>query len=67
MFETIIIRVLDKRYTYARYQCGCAMDGCQKKPTHWLTRSNQYYCQSDLICSRHARIWYQVKKLLGNN
>jgi hypothetical protein len=29
--EMIIVRHIDKRYTYANYQRSCAMDGCLKK------------------------------------
>lgn len=64
--ETISIREIDKRYTYANYRQGCALENCDRKASFWLTRSNQYYCQSDLVCSVHAQTWYEVKKLLEN-
>lgn len=62
--ETIFIREIDKRYTYAKFRQGCALDNCDRKASFWLTRSNQYYCQSDLVCAQHAQTWYEVKKLL---
>lgn len=64
---TIIqVRELDKRYTHANPKLGkCTLDCCQNNSTHWLTRQNAEYCQSDMVCHQHAKIWMQVRDLVS--
>lgn len=64
---TIIqVRELDKKYTHANSNSGkCTLDNCSHHPTHWLTRQNADYCQSDMVCHQHAKIWMQVKNLVS--
>lgn len=63
--EIIQIRELDKKYTQANPKRGrCTMEGCTNQATHWLTRSNVNYCQSDMVCNQDAIIWMQVKDLI---
>lgn len=65
--NTIKLRELDKRSTYANSKQGkCTMSNCTNKVTHWLTRQNADYCQSDMICHQHAVIWMQVKNLVSS-
>jgi hypothetical protein len=64
--ETIKLRELDKRYTYANLRAGCAFDGCDRAASHWLTRTCDHYCQSDLVCPKHAQLWLEVKYILKN-
>lgn len=64
--EIIQIRELDKRYTHANPRAGrCTMEGCTNQATHWLTRNNLNYCQSDMVCHKDAIIWMQVKELIS--
>lgn len=66
--ESIKIREIDKRYTYANPKKGkCTMDCCNNQGTHWLTRNNENYCQSDIVCNQHANIWMQVKDLISKS
>ncbi|MEM8674752.1 MAG: hypothetical protein AAGF83_12885 [Cyanobacteria bacterium P01_G01_bin.67] len=61
----IEVRELDKRYTYANPKQGkCTMSCCDNIATHWLTRQSKEYCQSDMICNKHAILWTQVKNLI---
>lgn len=63
--EIIQIRELDKRYTHANPRKGrCNMEQCTNLATHWITRNNANYCQSDMACNQHALIWMQVKDLI---
>ena len=63
---TIKVREIDKRYTHANLNFGrCTQDCCSNISSHWLTRQNSDYCQSDLICNRHAKLWTQVRDLLA--
>lgn len=63
--KIIQIRELDKRLTHANPKRGkCTMEGCHNCATHWLTRSNVDYCQSDMVCNKDAIIWMQVKDLI---
>lgn len=63
--KIIQIRELDKRLTYTNLKRGkCTMEGCDNYATHWLTRSNVDYCQSDMVCNKDAIIWKQVKDLI---
>ncbi|PSB06926.1 hypothetical protein C7B62_21475 [Pleurocapsa sp. CCALA 161] len=63
--KIIEIRELDKRLTHANPKRGkCTMEGCDNCATHWLTRSNVDYCQSDMVCNKDAIIWMQVKDLI---
>jgi|GEM_PF-5324533 len=63
---TIIkIRELNKRYTHANPKSGrCTQDCCPNVSTHWLTRENSDYCQSDMICNQHAKLWMEIRDLL---
>lgn len=64
--EVIQIRELDKRYTHANPRRGkCTMSSCPNNATHWLTRNNAHYCQSDMVCNHHAILWMQVKELVN--
>ena len=65
--STVIqVRELDKRYTHANPKLGkCTLDGCQNCSTHWLTRQNADYCQSDMICNQHAQMWMEVQDLVS--
>ncbi len=64
----IEIRELSKQYTYANPKQGmCMMACCTNKATHWLTRNNANYCQSDMICHQHAIIWKQVRDLISSS
>lgn len=66
--EIIQIRELDKRYTHANPRKGrCNMEECTNLATHWITRNNANYCQSDMACNQHALIWIQVKDLISNS
>jgi hypothetical protein len=66
--EIISIRELDKRHTYANPTKGkCTMEGCNNQATHWLTRNNVDYCQSDMVCNKDAIIWMQVKELISES
>ncbi|MGD1919194.1 MAG: hypothetical protein ACFCAD_10055 [Pleurocapsa sp.] len=66
--QKIEIRELDKRYTYANPKRGtCTIDSCDKKATHWLTRQNADYCQSDMICHQHAILWMDIKELISQS
>ena len=61
------VRELDKRYTYANPNRGrCTIDCCLNISTHWLTRYNSDYCQSDMICNQHAQMWMQVRDLVSS-
>lgn len=63
--KIIQIRELDQRLTHANpKRCRCTMEGCHNYATHWLTRSNVDYCQSDMVCNKDAIIWMQVKNLI---
>ena len=65
---TIKVRELDKRYTHANPKQGkCTFENCEHTSTHWLTRQNSDYCQSDMICHQHAKIWMQVRDLITEN
>jgi hypothetical protein len=66
--EIIQIRELDKRHTHANPRRGrCTMEGCTNQATHWLTRNNSNYCQSDMVCHKDAIIWMQVKELISES
>lgn len=66
--EIIQIRELDKRHTHANPRKGrCTMEGCNNQATHWLTRNNSDYCQSDMVCHKDATIWMQVKELISES
>jgi hypothetical protein len=66
--EIILIRELDKRHTHANLiRCRCTMEGCTNQATHWLTRNNIDYCQSDMVCNKDAIIWMQVKELISES
>jgi hypothetical protein len=66
--EIIQIRELDKRYTHANPRKGrCNMEKCKNLATHWITRNNANYCQSDMACNLHALIWIQVKDLISDS
>ncbi|MFM2310986.1 MAG: hypothetical protein RLZZ04_262 [Cyanobacteriota bacterium] len=66
--EIIQIRELDKRYTHANPRRGrCNMEKCNNLATHWITRNNANYCQSDMACNQHALIWIQVKDLISDS
>lgn len=66
--EIIQIRELDKRYTHANPNRGkCIVESCTNSSTHWLTRQNTHYCQSDMVCNQHAMLWMQVKELIVFN
>jgi hypothetical protein len=66
--EIIQIRELDKRYTHANPRKGrCNMEECTNFATHWITRNNANYCQSDMACNQHALIWMQVKDLISDS
>jgi hypothetical protein len=66
--EIIQIRELDKKYTHANPRKGrCNMDQCTNLATHWITRNNANYCQSDMACNQHALIWTQVKDLISDS
>ncbi len=66
--DEIEIRELNKQYTYANPKEGmCLMACCTNKATHWLTRNNANYCQSDMICHQHAVIWKQVRDLISSS
>lgn len=64
--DQISIKELNKKYTYANPKRGkCTVKSCSNNATHWLTRQNDEYCQSDMVCNHHASIWIQVKNLLS--
>lgn len=66
--EIIQIRELDKKHTHANLRRGrCTMEACNNQATHWLTRNNVDYCQSDMVCHKHAIIWMQVKELISES
>jgi hypothetical protein len=66
--EIILLRELDKKFTHANPRIGrCTMKSCNNHATHWLTRSNVDYCQSDMVCNQHANIWMQVKDLISES
>lgn len=66
--NTVEIRELDKRYTYANPKQGkCTMESCSNNATHWLTRQSADYCQSDMVCNQHAMIWMQVRDLISQS
>jgi hypothetical protein len=66
--EIIQIRELDKRYTHANPRKGrCYMEQCTNLATHWITRNNANYCQSDMACNQHTLIWMQVKDLISDS
>lgn len=68
LHEIIQIRELDKRYTHANPRKGrCNMEQCTNLATHWITRNNANYCQSDMACNQHALIWMQVKDLISDS
>jgi hypothetical protein len=63
--EIILLRELDKKFTHANPKVGkCTIESCNNHATHWLTRRNVDYCQSDMVCNHHANIWMQVKDLI---
>ncbi|MEM6613407.1 MAG: hypothetical protein AAF652_14340 [Cyanobacteria bacterium P01_C01_bin.72] len=64
--ETVEIRELDPKYTRAnRKKARCTIPGCDNPATHWLTRINANYCQSDMVCHHHATIWMTVRYLIS--
>ena len=64
--DQIKIKELHKKYTHANPKREkCTVESCSNNATHWLTRQNSEYCQSDMICNHHASIWLQVKNLLA--
>ncbi|MEO1669724.1 MAG: hypothetical protein AAFR77_02890 [Cyanobacteria bacterium J06631_2] len=64
--ETIEIHELDHKYTNANLkEARCTMVGCDNQATHWLTRINANYCQSDMVCHHHATIWMKVRYLIS--
>jgi len=66
--KLVKIRELDKRYMTENYKpAKCTMENCSRNATHWLTRQNSEYCQSDMVCSFHSEIWMEVKSLIAQN
>jgi hypothetical protein len=66
--EIIQIRELDKRYTHGNPRKGrCNIEKCHNLATHWITRNNANYCQSDMACNQHVLIWMQVKDLISDS
>ena len=64
--DQIRIKEIDNKYTQANLKREkCTVKSCSNNATHWLTRQNSEYCQSDMICNHHASIWMQVKNLLA--
>ena len=64
--ETVEIRELDPKYKHSdRKTARCTMPGCDNPATHWLTRINGNYCQSDMVCQHHAAIWMKVRYLIS--
>lgn len=64
--DQIKIREIQKRYTQFNLNISkCTVKLCSNNATHWLTRQNAEYCQSDMVCEYHAKIWMQVKNLIS--
>jgi hypothetical protein len=42
------------------------MADCKRHANFLMTRCNKYFCQSDFICTSHARLWLQIKKIVEN-